>query len=136
MPPFPDLDVYLERSNSQLVRNKFCNFFGISHNRDESSSISLTNRPVSSTIADRFLNQLLLPEEAKELDRISASFTKTEASLHNCQFYSKTFNLVETQTGYKPNSPRTAELEELRGTCSIYLANFRRILIIIDKLSI
>ena len=51
------------------------------------TTISLTNRPVSSTTADRFLNQLSLPEEAKERDRIRASSTKTEA--FPSQFYSK-----------------------------------------------
>ena len=88
MPPFPDLDACPERSNSHLVKNKFRNFSGISPNRDESTSISLTDRRICSTTANRFFNQLSLPEEAKEQDRIRASFTKTDAFLH--KFYFKT----------------------------------------------
>ena len=74
-------------------------------------------------------SQIYLPEEAKEQDRIRASSTKTKAFPSQILFQNLTaFNLVETQIGYKPNSPRTAELEVLRGTCSIYFANFKRIL--------
>ena len=45
----------------------------------KSKSIFLTDRPVSSTTADSYLNQPSLPEEAKEQDRMRASSTKTEA---------------------------------------------------------
>ena len=62
----PDSDACLEKSNSHLVKNKYSNFFEISPNREECSSTSLIDRPVSSKIADKILNQLLLQEEAKE----------------------------------------------------------------------
>ena len=66
LPPFPDSDACLEKSNSHLVKNKYRNFFEISPNREECSSTSLIDRSVSSKIADEILNQLLLQEEAKE----------------------------------------------------------------------
>ena len=73
-----------------------------SPNRKESSSIFLTDRPVSSTTADRFLNQLSLPEEAKQQDRIRVSSTETEAFPSQILFQNlTTFNLVETQINIK-----------------------------------
>ena len=114
-----------------LIPNLLVQF--ISHNTDKSSSISQSDRPVSSTIADRLINQLLLPEKAKEQDRIRTYFTKIEAAFPSqLQILFQNFKFSRDANWIQTQFTQNCELEELKRTCSVYLANFRKILIIID----